>query len=64
MQDGKNPKINKRAGWNFAKVTTMKTIFDRNFPKIDTRVRWNKGVQVGFFQKIDKCAASLLDRLE
>ena len=42
----------------------MKTIFDRKFPKIDTRVRWNKGVQVGFFQKIDKCAASLLDRLD
>ena len=71
VQDGKIPKINKRAGWNkavqvgiFQKLLLWKPILGENFQKL---INVQDGIRVcrlDFFKKIISCAARLLDRLE
>ena len=71
VQDGKIPKINKRAGWNkavqvgiFQKLLLWKTLLAENFPKL---INVQDGIRVcrlDFFKKLISCAARLLDRLE
>ena len=71
VQDGKIPKINKRAGWNkavqvgiFQKLLLWKTLLAENFPKL---INVQDGIRVcrlEFFKKLISCAALLLDTLE
>ena len=60
VQAGKFLKTNKRAGWNFQKIITMKNKFSGNFSIIDKRAEWNKTVQVGIFQKIYKLCSTFI----
>ena len=71
VQDGKIPKINKRAGWNkavqvgiFQKLLLWKPIWGEKFQKL---INVQDGIRVcrlDFFKKIISCAARLLDRPE
>ena len=45
-------------GWSFQKNTNMKTMFPGNFSKIDKNTKWNKAVQAGIFQKIDRLSST------
>ena len=38
----------------------MKIIQAGKFPKINKRAGWNKAVQVGYFQKIDKMCSTFI----
>ena len=49
-----------RAGWNFGSFVTVNLSFAGIFPKINKRAGWNKGVQVGFFQKINKICCMII----
>ena len=50
MQDGI-----RRAGWNFQQVHLIKMHPGwKKFPKSIKCAGWNKGVQVGIFQKVNK----------
>ena len=48
------------AGWIFQKFTTLKNKISRKFSQINKRAGWNKGVQVGFFQKINKLCSMFI----
>ena len=60
VQAGKFLKTNKRAGWNFQKIITMKNKFSGKFSKINKRAGWNKAVQAGIFQKINKLCCTFI----
>ena len=56
MQDGI-----RRAGWNFQEVHLIKMHAGwKKFPKLIKCAGWNKGVQVGIFQKINKLCCTFI----
>ena len=71
VQDGKIPKINKRAGWNkavqvgiFQNLLLWKSFLPKNIRKL---INVQDGIRVcrlDFFKKLISCAAHLLDRPE
>ena len=59
VQAGKFLKTNKRAGWNFQKIITMKNKFSGNFSIINKRAEWNKTAGWNF-SKIDKLCSTFI----
>ena len=71
MQDGKIPKVDKRAVWIksvqvgiFQKLLSLKTLLAGNFPKLINVQDGIRMCRLDFFKKLISCAARLLDRLE
>ena len=56
MQD-----VIRQAGWNFQEVHLIKMHAGwKKFPKLIKCAGWNKGVQVGIFQKINKLCCTFI----
>ena len=49
-----------RVGWNFQKISAMKNKFSGKFSKIKKCAGWNKAVQAGILQKIDKLCSTFI----
>ena len=48
------------AGWNFGKFITMNYGFCLQISKLNKSAGWNKGVQVGKFQKFNKVCCTII----